>query len=315
VGRSRLGPTLASYRGGVTRPCGLGIQLPEVERAVRWPEYVAMARAAEAGGFDSVWVGDHLLYRGDGRSERGPWDAWTLLAGLATVTTRVRLGPLVACAAFHPPGVLARMAATVDELSNGRLVLGIGAGWNETEFRAFGIPFDRRASRFEEAFEIVRLLIAGERVTLHGRFHNVDGAVLLPPPARRIPIMIGSTGERVLRAALPHVDAWNTWFDSYGNTPEGFAAANASIDRALTSAGRSAGDVDRSACVLVVLDRHAGERRIDADVTPLEGSADRIARGVRAMAEAGADEVVLVVSPITERSVRDLAKVVAVLDA
>ena len=146
----------------------IGIQLPEVEREVRWPEYVAMARAAEAGGFDSIWVGDHLLYRGDGRPERGPWEAWTLLAALAAVTERVRLGPLVACAGFHPPALLAKMAATIDEVSGGRFVLGLGAGWNRTEFDAFGIPYDHRSARFEEAFAIVRGLLAGERVTLDG---------------------------------------------------------------------------------------------------------------------------------------------------
>src|SRR6185436_12649008 len=138
----------------------IGIQLPEVEREVRWPELRAMARAAEEVGFDSVWLGDHLLYRGDDRAERGPWDAWTTLAAIAATTERVRLGPLVACAA-----ILARMAASIDEVSGRRFVLGIGAGWNETEFRAFGIPFDQRASRFEEAFAIVRGLLAGERVT------------------------------------------------------------------------------------------------------------------------------------------------------
>src|SRR3954462_14695378 len=150
----------------------IGIQLPEVEREVRWPEYLAIAAAAEAGGFDSVWVGDHLLYRGDGRPERGPWEAWTLLAGLAAATERVALGPLVACAAFHPPAVLAKMAATVDEVSGGRFVLGLGAGWNRREFDAFGLPFDRRVARFEEAFAIVRGLLAGEEVTFRGRFHS-----------------------------------------------------------------------------------------------------------------------------------------------
>jgi alkanesulfonate monooxygenase SsuD/methylene tetrahydromethanopterin reductase-like flavin-dependent oxidoreductase (luciferase family) len=113
------------------RPLRIGIQLPEVERDVRWPEYLAMARAAEAAGFDSIWTGDHLLYRGDGRSERGPWEAWTLLAALAAATERVALGPLVACTAFHPPGLIAKMAATIDEVSGGRFVLGLGAGWNE----------------------------------------------------------------------------------------------------------------------------------------------------------------------------------------
>ena len=201
----------------------VGVQLPEVERHVSWPEYLAMARAAEDVGFDSIWLGDHLLYRGDGREERGPWDAWTLLAALAAGTERVRLGPLVACTAFAPPGVLARKAAAVQEVSGGRLVLGLGAGWNETEFRAFGIPFDHRASRFGESFEIIRRLLAGERVTFEGRFESVHDAVLLPAPVTRPPLMIGSTGERVLRIALAHVDAWNIWYDWFGNTPEGFA--------------------------------------------------------------------------------------------
>jgi alkanesulfonate monooxygenase SsuD/methylene tetrahydromethanopterin reductase-like flavin-dependent oxidoreductase (luciferase family) len=192
-----LRPTLP----GMARPLRLGVQLPEVERRVPWPEYVAMARAAEEVGFDSIWVGDHLLYRSNGGLERGPWEAWTLLAGLATVTERIGLGPLVACTAFHVPGVLAKVAATVDELSGGRLVLGLGAGWNEPEFRAFGIPFDHPASRFEEAFEIVRRLLDGDRVTFEGRFHRVEDAVLLPRPPRRPPLMIGSIGERILSIA------------------------------------------------------------------------------------------------------------------
>jgi probable F420-dependent oxidoreductase len=296
----------------MARPLRIGVQLPEVERDVRWTEYVAMARAAEETGFDSIWVGDHLLYRGDGRPERGPWDAWTLLAGLAAATERVALGPLVACLAFHPPGVLARMAATVDEVSGGRLVLGVGAGWNEAEFRAFGIPFDRRAARFEEAFEIVRRLLGGERVTFRGRFHEVRDAVLLPRPARRPPIMVGSGGERVLRAALPHADAWNVWFDLYGNTPEGFARANEAVTRICAAVGRDPATVARSACVFVVLDRSAPERPIE--VPPLEGGAERIAAGLRELAEAGADEAILVVSPITEGSIRRLGEVLATLD-
>ena len=292
----------------------VGVQLPEVERDVRWPEIVSMARAAEATGFDSVWLGDHLLYRGDGRPERGPWDAWTTLAALAASTERVRIGPLVACAAFHPPGILARMAASVDEVSRGRFVLGIGAGWNETEFRAFGIPFGERASRFEESFAIVRRLLAGERVTFEGRFTHVEDAVLLPEPARRVPMMLGSNGDRLLRAALPHVDAWNTWYRDFGNTPEGFATLNDRVTRLAGEAGRSADEIARSACVLVVLDPHAGERPVDEGLVPLEGSPEWIADVLRGLSEAGADEAILVLSPINESSIRSMGEVLALLD-
>jgi probable F420-dependent oxidoreductase len=291
----------------------IGIQLPEVEREVRWPEYLAMARTAEECGFDSIWVGDHLLYRGDGRPERGPQEAWTLLAALAAVTERVRLGPLVACAGFHPPGLIAKMAATIADVSGGRFVLGLGAGWNEDEFRAFGIPFDHRVSRFEEAFAIVRGMLAGERVTLHGRFHDADDVVLLPPPPSPPPLMIGSNGPRVLSIALPHAHAWNTWWDSYGNTAEGFAALNERVSAAAREAGRAPEDIERSACALVVLDRSAGERPLEPDAPPLEGTPEQIAARVRELGEAGADEVILVASPITERSIRSLGEVVALV--
>ena len=296
------------------RPLRVGVQLPEVERVVRWPEYVAMARAAEEVGFDSIWVGDHLLYRGDGRPERGPWDACTLLAGLAGVTERVAIGPLVACTAFRRPGLLARTAAAVDELSGGRLVLALGAGWNEPEYRAFGIPFVNRVARFAEAVQIVRRLLDGERVTFAGDHETVTDAVLLPAPARRPPLMVGATGPRMLAAALPHVDAWNTWYDVYGNTPEGFAALNRTVDEAARAAGRDPSEIERSACALVVLDRAAGERPIPDGLPPLEGPPAAIAAHLRDLAEAGADEAILVVSPIDERSIRVLGETLAALD-
>ena len=274
-----------------------------------------MARAAEAAGFDSIWLGDQLLYRGEGEDERGPWEAWTMLAALAAVTERVELGPLVACAAFHPPGLIAKMAATVAEVSGGRFVLGLGAGWNEEEFRAFGVPFDRRVSRFEEAFEIIRRLLAGERVTLHGRFHEADDAVLLPPPATRPRLMIGSNGPRMLAATLPHVDAWNTWYEDYGNSPEGFAQLNERISAAALDAGRGPGEIERSACVLVGLDGSRGERAFTAEASPLTGPPDRIVTALRELGEAGAGEAILVVDPISEDSIRELGEVVSLLHA
>ena len=284
----------------------VGIQLPEVERDVRWPEVAAIARAAEESKFDSIWVGDHLLYRGGGRPERGPWDAWTQLAALAVLTTRVRLGPLVAATAFHTPGVIARMAASIDEISGGRLVLGLGAGWNEPEFRAFGFPFERLVSRFGESFEIVRRLLAGEHVTFKGEFHSVDDAVLLPPPRRTVPIMLGSNGARMLGIALPHVDAWNTWFTSYGNTVEGFANLRGDIDAACVKAGRDPAELTHSACVLVRVGDVAGERPDDVPPVPIKD----LAAHLQLLAEAGADEAILVLDPIDERSTRQVANAI-----
>jgi alkanesulfonate monooxygenase SsuD/methylene tetrahydromethanopterin reductase-like flavin-dependent oxidoreductase (luciferase family) len=272
-----------------------------------------MARAAEAAGFDSIWLGDHLLYRGESGPERGPWEAWTLMGALAAGTERVSLGPLVACVAFHPPGLIAKMAATAAEVSGGRFVLGLGAGWNEDEFSAYGLPYDHRVSRFEEAFTIIRGLLEGERVTLDGRFHRADDAVLLPRPAARPPLMVGSNGPRMLAATLPHVDAWNTWYEDYGNTPEGFAALNERISSAARDAGRDPGEIERSACALVALRGSRGERPFTDTAPPLTGSADEIAVRLRELSEAGADESILVVDPITERSIAELSEVVGLL--
>jgi probable F420-dependent oxidoreductase len=270
-----------------------------------------MATAAEEVGFDSVWVGDHLLYRDDGRPERGPWECWTLLSALAAVTERVRLGPLVACTAFHPPGLIAKMASTIAEISDGRFVLGLGAGWNETEFRAFGIPFDQRVSRFEEAFTVIRSLLSGERVTDAGRFSQTDDAVLLPRPRQPVPLMIGANGPRMLSIALPHVDAWNTWYDVFGNTAEGFAALNAQTTDAAREAGGDAAQLRRSACVLVRLDPSTSERPHDPDAPAIDGSLEQIAGRLREFSDAGADELIIVADPIDERSVRALGEVVA----
>jgi alkanesulfonate monooxygenase SsuD/methylene tetrahydromethanopterin reductase-like flavin-dependent oxidoreductase (luciferase family) len=281
----------------------VGVQLPEAERVVRWPEYLAMARAAEEVGFESIWLGDHLLYRGDGREERGPLEVWTLLAAIAAVTTRVRLGPLVACASFHPPGLIAKMAATVDDVSCGRLVLGLGAGWNEAEYRAFGLPYDHRVSRFEESFEIVRRMLAGERVTLEGRFWSAEDLVLMPPAKHRIPLMIGSNGERMLSIALPYVDWWNTWYSSYGNTVEGFGELNRKISEAAERAGRDPAEIARSTAVLVELAPDAVKRpHSDSESPPV--ALDDLSAHLAALAEADADEAICILRPIDEASIR-----------
>jgi probable F420-dependent oxidoreductase len=295
----------------MARPLRVGVQLPEVERVVDWPQYAALARAAEEAGFDSIWLGDHMLYRDDGAPERGPWDAWTTLAALAAVTRRAHLGPLVACTAFHPPGVLARMAAAVNEVSDGRLVFGLGTGWNEVEFRAFGIPFDNRVSRFAEAFEIIRRLLAGERVSYSGRFHEVEDAVLLPSPSRRPALMIGTAGPRILSLTLPYVDAWNSWYSWYGNSPDGFDELNGKISATAAEAGRDPAEVERSACVLVGFGE-TKERAPEEGVSPVRP--DAAVEHLASLAAAGADEAILVLDPIDEESIRALAPVLAALD-
>src|SRR5262245_61851713 len=301
------------------RPCRVGIQLPEVERRVDWPELFAMARMAEDVGFDSLWLGDHLIYDLPGGVVRGPWEVWTSLAALAAVTSRVELGPLVASTAFHPPAMLAKQAATVDAISGGRLILGLGPGWNEREFRAFGFPYDHRISRFEEAFTIVRRLLREGRVDFAGEYYRVEDCVLDPPPARPggPPLMLGSTGPRMMRIALPHADAWNIWWSDYGNTPDGFAAVRDRVGDSAVRAGRAPGEVPGPAAVLVGMPGGSGRlmgETYNAPVLPVTGSAADIAGHLAAMAEAGASHLQLVVDPITIESIEALGEVLAVLD-
>src|SRR5918993_1130437 len=183
----------------MTRPCKIGVQLPEVERLVPWPEYLDLARRVEAAGDDSIWVGDHLLYDLPDGSTRGPYEAWTTLAAIAAVTERVEIGPLVASTSFHAPAMLAKQAATVDAISGGRLILALGAGWNPPDYRAFGFPYDHRVSRFEEAFTIIRTLLTEGAIDFHGEYHDVTGCVLHPmsPRPGGPPLMVGSIGDRM----------------------------------------------------------------------------------------------------------------------
>ena len=301
------------------RPLRVGIQLPEVEREVRWPEYLEMARLAEAVGFDTLWLGDHLLYRFADGSTRGPWEVWTMLSALAASTSRIRLGPLVAATAFHAPAMLAKLAATVDEVSGGRLVLGLGAGWNEVEFAAFGFPLDHRIDRFEEAFTIIRTLLREGAVDFDGRYFQARDCELLPRPARPggPPILIGSSGPRMLRITMPHVDAWNAWYADTGNSPDGVAPLAARVDEACRDVGRDPAEVERTVAVHVRMP--GGRGRVMGDfrsqqIPPITGEPDVIAEGLRGYARAGIAEVQLVVDPITLPSIEALGPVLEALD-
>jgi alkanesulfonate monooxygenase SsuD/methylene tetrahydromethanopterin reductase-like flavin-dependent oxidoreductase (luciferase family) len=293
----------------------VGLQLPEVERVVRWRELLDMARLAEDGGFDSLWYGDHLLYREPGAPARGPWEAWTVLAGLAAATSRVEIGPLVACTAFHNPAILAKKAATLDEISGGRLILGLGAGWNEVEFRAFGIPFDARVARFEEAFTIIRTLLREGAIDFHGRYYQTPECELVPrgPRAAGPPLMVGSIGERMLRITAPHVDSWNAWYVWYGNRAEGLPKLNEAVDAACRDVGRDPRTLERTVAVLVQLGggrgRESGGRsERSEDVEPLEGSPEQLADALRAFERAGIAHVQVVLDPITTDSIKEFTR-------
>lgn len=296
----------------------VGVQLPEVEREVRWPELRAMAELAERIGLDSTWVGDHLLYRDDGLPARGPWEAWTLLAAIAAVTERVEIGPLVASASFHAPAMLAKKAATVDEVSGGRLILGLGAGWNRPDYDAFGFPYDHRVSRFEEAFAIVRDLLTTGSSDRRGTYYAVDRAELRPrgPRPDGPPLMVGSIGERMLRITLPHVAAWNAWFTWFGNSPDGYRALRDRVDDACREVGRDPAEVERTVAVFVSFPgaqgRQLGDRQ-DPDVDPIPGDPRSLVPALRAFADEGIGHVQLVLDPITIDSIAALEPTVAAL--
>ena len=305
----------------MVRPLRVGVQLPEVEREVRWPELLDMVRAIEDLGYDSIWLGEHLLYRWPDRAPRGPWEAWASLAGLAAVTSRVTIGPLVACTAFHNPAILAKRADTIDELAGGRFVLGLGAGWNETEFRAFGVPFDHRIARFEEAFTIIRSLLREGAVDFEGTYYQARDCELLPrgPRPGGPPLMIGSSGERMLRITAPHVDSWNAWFADTGNSPSGVAALHEKVESACAEVGRDPTAIERTVAVMVRLPGGAGRTMGDTSVAEtapaLEGSLEAMAEEMRAYARAGIAEVQLVLDPIDRPSIERFAAVLRLLDA
>ena len=301
------------------RPLKVGVQLPEVEREVRWPELLDMTRAIEDLGYDSAWVGEHLLYRWPDRPARGPWEAWSMLAAIAAVTSRIEFGPLVACAAFHNPAILAKQATTIDEVSDGRLILGLGAGWNETEFRAFGIPFDHRVDRFEEAFTIIRTLLQDGAIDFDGRYYQARDCEILPrgPRPTGPPLMIGSNGPRMLRIAAPHVQAWNSWFADIGNRPDGIAPLRDVVDEACHDVGRDPAAIERTVAALVRFPGGTGRVQggyAEAPPPPLEGAPEVLAETLRAFAREGIGHVQLVIDPITRESIEAFAPVLRLLD-
>jgi probable F420-dependent oxidoreductase len=286
----------------------VGVQLPEVEYRPSWHQLKEMAETAEAVGLDSIWLGDHLLYDlPEGRE--GPWECWSMLAALAAVTDRVELGPLVAALPFHNPAVLAKKAAAVDEISGGRLVLGVGAGWNRFEFDAFGLPFERRVDRFSEAFTIVRTLLAEGRIDFSGEFYTLRDCELLPRPARLHgpPLLVGSSRPRMLSLTLPHVQAWNAWYRHFDNDPGQVKPLIDRIDSACREVGRDPAEVEKTVAIYLGFPDRVGRR---SGGEALSGSDRQLAAHLQTLAEAGIGHVQVVLDPIEPRTIEALGRVV-----
>lgn len=275
-------------------------------RTATYPELREIARAAEDGGLDSIWVYDHLLFRFAGQPTTGIHEAWSMLAALAADTERAELGTLVMAVPFRNPAVLAKMAATVDEISGGRLILGIGAGWHEPEFDAFGIPFDHRVSRFEEALEIIVPLLRTGHADFSGRYHAAHEAVLLPrgPRPEGPPILIAAKGPRMLRLAARHADAWNAaWFGDVSESRQRVGE----LRQALSDEGRDPASMSITAGINVVFP----DLLTSGDEPPERahrGTPAEIAPGLRAYAEEGIDHLIAAVTPSTAEAMGALAE-------
>ncbi|MEZ4521324.1 MAG: LLM class flavin-dependent oxidoreductase [Thermomicrobiales bacterium] len=307
------------------RPCKLGVILPEAEHDMggetpRWRDYSAMARLAEDMGFDSVWFVDHLLYRGDATAveQQGVWECWSILAALAAVTERVELGPLVTPTSFRNPALFAKMVDTVEEISGGRIILGLGAGWHEDEYDAFGFPFDHRVARFEEAFTIIRGLLRDGAIDFEGTYYSARECELRPrgPRPEGPPLMIGSRGPRMLRATLPHVEIWNAWLSGGRSNPDQIPAMREQIDAACREVGRDPATLERTVSIMV---DQTGTREIGASMKPdsaepLSGSPEEIAAGIRAFAEEGISHIQLYFVPNTIESIERFGSVLELLD-
>lgn len=321
----------AGAGAGRGRPLKVGLLLPAIEGTMagdtaRWADLLAIARRAEEVGFDSLWVSDHFLFRLPGREERpvGMWEGWSLLAALAAATSRIALGPFVSCTSFRNPALTAKMAATVDEIAGGRLILGLGAGWHEPEYDAFGFPFDHRASRFEEAFAIIRGLLRDGHVDFAGTYYQARDCELRPrgPRPQGPPLMIGTKGPRMLRITVPHVDAWNS---DWTSRPAAIRPLREAVDAVCREVGRDPATLERTAGVIIDLPIRDPNRSGRASVSgatepttkpdpPATGSPAELADLLRGYAREGIGHVQVWIDPSTVAGVEAFAEVLDLLD-
>lgn len=300
------------------RPCQIGIYLPTYENEMdgvtpRWSDILAMARRAEDIGLDSVWIADHLLIRREDETT-GPWSAFPLLAALAAGTARIRIGPLVACALWWNPALLAKMAATLDEISAGRLILGLGSGSRAAEFGLFGFPDDHRLTRFEEALQIIRPLLRDGHVDFTGRYYTARDCELRPrgPSAGGPPIMIAGTGERMLRLVAGYADSWNTIYVQTGNSLERFAELNARVDAACAAVGRDPATLERTISLYIQTAPYVPVT--DWGTPPLSGTPEQLAAVLRAYAELGVAHIQIGLEPQTLAGIEGLVPALEAYD-
>ncbi len=291
----------------------IGVVLPIAEEdgdeaTPSYAEIRAIAVGAEAAGFDSVWVFDHVLFRFDGETT-GIHECWTILSAIAEATSRVELGTLVMCTGFRNAALLAKMAATLDHVSDGRLILGVGAGWHDPEYEAFGWPTDHKVSRFEESLAVITGLIRENRADLDGTYVSARDAVLRPPARPDLPILVASKMPRMLELTARHADAWNlAWF---GLPDERLERVRGELTEACTRVGRDPSTLSITVGITV---RYEGAPA-DAEGPALSGTPQEVAAGLIAHAAAGADHVIAVLEPTTLDTLAAFAEAAALYRA
>ncbi len=315
---------MSQASAGVPR---VGIMLPQTEGmrgpGVRgWSEVKDMAQAAEDVGFDSLWLVDHFLYLLDGEAQaRGVWEGWSLLSALAAVTTRAELGTLVLGTGFRNPALLAKMTDTVEEISGGRLILGLGAGYHPREYDAFGYPHNYRYSRFAEAIQIVHGLLRDGQVDFEGKFYSARECELKPrgPRASGPPILIGSIGPRMLKLVAKYADQWNAYYDDTGNSVEGAVRLRGVVDAACEEAGRDPATLERTITVLVAdSDADPWWTRLPSDadnetLVPLAGTPELLAEELAAYGREGVGHIQICLEPTTTETIAALAPALEIL--
>lgn len=266
-----------------------------------------LAQAAEQAGLDSIWLCDHLIYRFPEREEFGIWEVFTMLSALAAVTTKVTLGTIVVCTSFRPPALVAKMADTIDEISGGRLILGLGAGWHQPEYEAFGYPFDHLAGRFEEAMQIIAPLLREGHVDFQGQYYQVQNCVLRPrgPSRQGPPILIAGRRPRMLSLTARYADAWNTaWLSDPAVVRERYQE----FKEACTAAGRDASSIELTLGTPI---RLPGSEEPGAPGQAVTGSVEEIAQTLQRFAEEGVGHAIVNLQPLTSEGIDELGRIAA----